>query len=115
MGFVSVHALEGDGGPEVLLVPLAGHTRGHSGIAVRTDDGWLLHCGDTYFYRGEMDVDAPHCTTGLRIFQQLVVTQRTPRNANQMRLRELKRKHGKQVTLFCSHDHLELENLQAAN
>ncbi len=78
MGFVSVHALEGDGGPEVLLVPLAGHTRGHSGIAVRTDDGWLLHCGDAYFYRGEMDVDAPHCTTGLRIFQQLVVTQRTP-------------------------------------
>jgi len=75
MGFDSVHALEGDGGPEVLLVPLAGHTRGHCGVGVRTDDGWLLHCGDAYFYRGEMGVDEPHCTPGLRIFQQLVVTQ----------------------------------------
>ena len=115
MGFESVQALEGDGGPEVLLVPLAGHTRGHSGVAVRTDAGWLLHCGDAYFYRGEMDVEEPHCTPGLRIFQQLVVTQRAARTTNQKRLRELKRDHGKEVSLFCSHDHVELENLQAAN
>jgi len=32
--------------PQILLVPLTGHTRGHCGVAVETDEGWLLHCGD---------------------------------------------------------------------
>jgi len=32
--------------PKILLVPLTGHTRGHCGVAVETDEGWLLHCGD---------------------------------------------------------------------
>lgn len=32
--------------PGVVMVPLAGHTAGHVGVAVRTDAGWLLHAGD---------------------------------------------------------------------
>jgi glyoxylase-like metal-dependent hydrolase (beta-lactamase superfamily II) len=31
---------------DVRLIPLPGHTRGHCGVAVATDDGWLLQCGD---------------------------------------------------------------------
>jgi glyoxylase-like metal-dependent hydrolase (beta-lactamase superfamily II) len=32
--------------PEVLLVPLPGHTFGHAGVAVDTSEGWLLNAGD---------------------------------------------------------------------
>ncbi|MBN1580012.1 MAG: MBL fold metallo-hydrolase [Anaerolineae bacterium] len=32
--------------PEMWLVPLFGHTRGHCGVAVRTGFGWLFHVGD---------------------------------------------------------------------
>ncbi len=32
--------------PEMWLVPLIGHTRGHCGGAIRTDSGWLFHVGD---------------------------------------------------------------------
>jgi glyoxylase-like metal-dependent hydrolase (beta-lactamase superfamily II) len=32
--------------PEMWLVPLFGHTRGHCGVAVQTDSGWLFHVGD---------------------------------------------------------------------
>ena len=32
--------------PEMWLVPLHGHTQGHCGVAVRTEDGWLFHVGD---------------------------------------------------------------------
>lgn len=32
--------------PEMWLVPLFGHTRGHCGVAVRTESGWLFHVGD---------------------------------------------------------------------
>jgi len=32
--------------PEMYLIPLNGHTRGHCGIAFRTDSGWWFHLGD---------------------------------------------------------------------
>jgi len=32
--------------PEIWLIPLVGHTRGHCGVAVKTEKGWHLHCGD---------------------------------------------------------------------
>ena len=35
-------------------MPLVGHSRGHTGIAIHGDEGWLLHCGDAYFHHGEV-------------------------------------------------------------
>jgi glyoxylase-like metal-dependent hydrolase (beta-lactamase superfamily II) len=32
--------------PEIWLVPLFGHTRGHCGVAIQTESGWLFHAGD---------------------------------------------------------------------
>jgi glyoxylase-like metal-dependent hydrolase (beta-lactamase superfamily II) len=110
MGFDAMRALPGTD-DEVLLVPLTGHTHGHCGIAVRTDTGWLLHCGDAYFFRGEKEWD-PTCPVGLRLFQRLVQMDGPTRVANQQRLRELKRDHGSEVTLFCAHDSMELGALQ---
>ena len=44
-GISGARQLEGvDAG--LLLVPLAGHTRGHAGVAVARGEGWLLHAGD---------------------------------------------------------------------
>ncbi len=31
--------------PEMWLIPLFGHTRGHCGVALRTEDGWHFHVG----------------------------------------------------------------------
>lgn len=47
MGFDNVQ--ESPFGPEVLLVSLPGHTPGHLGVAVKREDGWLLHAGDAYY------------------------------------------------------------------
>jgi glyoxylase-like metal-dependent hydrolase (beta-lactamase superfamily II) len=107
-GFEAIRALPGTD-EEVLLVPLPGHTRGHCGVAVRGDEGWLLHCGDAYFYRSEMDAD-PHCTLGLDLFQRIVQMDGASRLANQVRLRQLKQAHG-DITLFCAHDPIELAQL----
>jgi glyoxylase-like metal-dependent hydrolase (beta-lactamase superfamily II) len=42
------HVRQPDGlPPDVLLVPLRGHTRGHTAVAVNAGDRWLLHAGDT--------------------------------------------------------------------
>lgn len=66
-GFESVRILPGLD-VEIALVPLVGHSRGHTGIAVNGGDGWLLHCGDAYFHREEL-ATPPSCPPGLRIFQ----------------------------------------------
>ncbi|HEY3504194.1 MAG TPA: MBL fold metallo-hydrolase [Actinocatenispora sp.] len=39
---------------DVVLVPLPGHTPGHTAVAVRDGDSWLLHAGDAYFFHGEL-------------------------------------------------------------
>jgi hypothetical protein len=39
-------------------------------------------------------------------------TDRGQRFANQERLRGLKREHGREITIFCSHDEKELEAMQ---
>lgn len=42
---------------EILLVPLFGHTLGHSGVAIRQcGDRWLLHVGDAYYLRAELTI-----------------------------------------------------------
>jgi glyoxylase-like metal-dependent hydrolase (beta-lactamase superfamily II) len=110
-GFESVRILPGLDA-EVLLIPLVGHTRGHTGVAVNAGDRWLLHCGDSYFNRGQV-ATPPTCPAGLALFQTIMAADRGARNANTERLRELAASHGDEVSLFCSHDPHELAREQA--
>ncbi|PDO90418.1 MBL fold metallo-hydrolase [Kosakonia pseudosacchari] len=110
-GFDAVTALRGLP-PEILLIPLAGHTLGHAGVAIQHSDGWLLHGGDAWFYRGEIGQPERHCTPGLRFYQWMMAMDNGARRVNQQRLRELALTQGKEVRLFCSHDAQELRALQ---
>jgi glyoxylase-like metal-dependent hydrolase (beta-lactamase superfamily II) len=109
-GFDCVRQLEGLP-PELLLVPLPGHTFGHAGVAFETGDGSKLLAGDAYFFHREMDLERPWCTPGLRLYQTMLEKDRRARLANQQRLRDLRREHGGQVRVFCSHDPVEFEQL----
>lgn len=106
-GFDDVCRLEGLP-PEILLVPLAGHTHGHAGVAVRRSNGWLFYAADAYFYHAEMDLERPRCTPGLRFYQWMMEKDRGARLANQRRLRQLKRS-APGVELICGHDPREYE------
>ncbi|NJB99912.1 MULTISPECIES: MBL fold metallo-hydrolase [Sphingomonas] len=112
-GFDAVRDLEGLA-PEILLVPLPGHTWGHAGVAIRRDDGrWLLHAGDAYFYRGEMRQARRRCTPGLRAYQRLMEVDADSRMDNQARLRRLSIEGREDVSIACAHDAVELEQCQA--
>jgi len=106
-GFDAVRSLDGLP-PEILMVPLRGHTFGHAGVAVQTAEGWMLNAGDAYFHHTEMDVTRPRCTPGLIGYQTVMEVDRKARRGNQARLVELKRAHGREVNIFCSHDRHEL-------
>jgi glyoxylase-like metal-dependent hydrolase (beta-lactamase superfamily II) len=112
LGFEGVRVLPGSDA-EVLLIPLPGHTLGHVGIALQRPEGWLLHCGDAYFHRGEMNTPR-QCPPGLRAFQNIVQANGKLRHQNQERLRELARSHAGEVELICSHDPVELQRAQAS-
>lgn len=108
MGFEGVRALDGVA-PELLLVPLPGHTHGHAGIAVDTGAGWKLLAADAYFHEHEMNLD-PRCPPGLRFYQWMMELDRDARLRNQERLRAL-RAGNAGVEIFCSHDIAEFERL----
>lgn len=110
-GFACVRELESLP-PEILLVPLTGHSRGHCAVAVESDRGWLVHAGDAYFHADQMHPDAPRCTPLLAFFQDLVAFDRDAMRANRERLRQLAREHAGTVRVFSAHDPSELERLQ---
>lgn len=106
-GLNNVHAIQGFA-DQVLLVPLIGHTRGHCGVAVRSEEGWLLHSGDAYVYRGQL-AEKYEMPLGLRIMEKALQTDQRARVENLNRLRALQQSHGHEVKIFCAHDPVELE------
>lgn len=99
--------------PEILLVPLPGHTWGHAGVAIQRPEGWLLHAGDAYFYRGEMRRAKRHCTPGLRGYQTMMEVDRRLRLENQQRLRDLSIRQKADLNVICAHDPVEFEHAAA--
>ena len=113
-GFQSIRVID-ESVPEVLLIPLLGHTRGHCGVAVRGDDHWLLHAGDAYFHHGEMNLRRARCPKGLALFQKIVQHDGRARVENQARLRALAGDPAADVQIFCAHDPWELESFAKAS
>jgi glyoxylase-like metal-dependent hydrolase (beta-lactamase superfamily II) len=111
LGFEGVRILPGVDA-EVLLVPVPGHTVGHTAVAIREDDRWLLHAGDAYFHHGEVEATSS-CPPLLTVFQFLTARDGRTRRENRERLRELAASHGDEVRLICSHDPVDLEREQA--
>ena len=96
---------------EILLVPLVGHTRGHSGVAVNTQDGWLMHCGDAYFHHHQIAADSS-CPIGLDMLQYTLAANNKDRLYNTKRLQQLAQNKGHEVQLFSAHDPVELARYQ---
>lgn len=113
MGFDAVRELDGLP-PEILLVPLAGHTWGHSGVAVDTGRGWLFYASDAYFFHGEVGSRRRRCPPGMRFYQRMMEVDRDARIANQSRLRKLSVDRAGEVRLFCAHDRIEFDRMAYA-
>lgn len=111
-GFDAVRGLDGLP-PEILMVPLPGHTLGHAGIAVQAGDRWLLHAGDAFFHQHELDPQ-PRCPAGAALYQRLLAADNDARRVNQARLRDLNRDHGATVSILCSHDTVMFEALASS-
>ncbi len=90
---------------DVFLIPLIGHTLGHCGVAITQNDKWLLHVGDAYYLRAELETD-DHPVAKL-------ATMRAEDNVRRMEsleaLRTLHREQANEITMFGYHDTSELD------
>jgi glyoxylase-like metal-dependent hydrolase (beta-lactamase superfamily II) len=110
-GFECIREAEGLP-PEIVLVPLIGHTRGHCGVAVQTPEGWLLHAGDAYYY-DQQTAEPPRCPPMFELFQLLAHTDRRKAREQLERLRRLANNREAGVRVFCTHDPSEFEQLSS--
>ena len=91
------------------MIPLIGHTLGHSAIAVKKQDGWILFCGDAYFSHLELNPK--------NRLRALDFTERLLAEDNQQRLHNLKHlqylaQHEPSIELICAHDPVEFNRYQ---
>jgi glyoxylase-like metal-dependent hydrolase (beta-lactamase superfamily II) len=100
--------------PEILALPMPGHSRGHAAIAVDTGRGWLVHAGDAYFHRSVLERgDAAAMPWGLRAIERFIAADYGRVRANHAMLAQLAGRDD--VTVFSAHDPVEYERLRAAS
>ena len=100
--------------PEILALPMHGHSRGHAAIAVETGSGWLVHAGDAYFHRSVTERgDASGTPWALRCVERLIASDYQSVRANHAMLAELAKRDD--ITVFSAHDPVEYERLRAAS
>ena len=101
-GFEAVRGLVGL--PEdIFFVPLPGHTMGHCGVVLDTENGLVLDAGDAFFDRREVDQPKRQCAPSVALFQASVTTDVKLRKHNQDRLRALVATHP-EIDVFAAHD-----------
>jgi glyoxylase-like metal-dependent hydrolase (beta-lactamase superfamily II) len=92
--------------PQILLIPLVGHTRGHCGVAVEMPDGWLFHCGDAASpFHPAADVNRPSDRPPPWWARAML-------GSHVSRLRTFARQHAGHVQLITSHDALSFAKHQ---
>ncbi len=100
--------------PEILALPMPGHSPGHALIAVDTGHGWLVHGGDAYFHRSVTERgDASGMPWALRGAERFIAFDYARVRTNHAMLAELSKRDD--VTLFSAHDPVEYERLRATN
>lgn len=96
----------------VVALPLPGHTRGHTGYAIRDGDGWMVHAGDAYYHAAVVDPAAgARQPRTLQVFERVGGVLPGLTAGNHGRLRAIAQDPS--VTVVCTHDPSQLAQAQA--
>jgi glyoxylase-like metal-dependent hydrolase (beta-lactamase superfamily II) len=95
---------------DIGLLPMHGHTRGHSAVIVRGGNGrWLVHAGDAYFHHRA--VEGGTQPIGVTVFERSIQMSSADRVASLSALRQL-RATCDDLDMFCAHDSREYSALR---
>jgi glyoxylase-like metal-dependent hydrolase (beta-lactamase superfamily II) len=101
-GFAAAEELT-DIAPGVVFISLPGHTRGHAAIAVDAGERWVLHVGDSFYHRGQIDGSGTS-PASLRAMERSVAHDWHQVRANHERLTELMARPEPDLLLVNAHD-----------
>lgn len=101
-GFAGARVLD-EIDPGLLMIPLPGHTRGHAGYAIDTGGRWLLHAGDSFYFRGTID-GRSRVPLIARVQEALLAHDRRQVRGNHERLAALYAGRDPGLDIICSHD-----------
>lgn len=87
----------------IVLISLPGHTRGHAAVAVDAGDRWILHAGDSFYHRGQLDGSGT-VPRALRLMERSVAFDWQRVQANHLRLSELWAADEPDLCLVNAHD-----------
>jgi glyoxylase-like metal-dependent hydrolase (beta-lactamase superfamily II) len=87
---------------DIGMLPMHGHTRGHSAIIVRDNDRWLVHAGDAYFHHHSVDGQGS-VPLGFKLFERATQINAAQRKASLAALLQLRSAYN-DVVMFCAHD-----------
>ncbi len=91
------------------LIPMPGHTAGHSAVAIRDPEhGWLLHAGDAFHHRRA--VTGERSGRSISMAEALFADDLKLLRSNQRRLAELAASPGG-PRVFCAHDPIQFREL----
>lgn len=109
-GFAAARELD-DVSAGIVLIPMPGHTRGHSGVAVDSGDRWVLHCGDAFYDRGSI-LGTP-VPASIKLQEAISTFNRAQLRDNRARLAELYDRAEPDLLMISSHDAVLYEAAQA--
>jgi glyoxylase-like metal-dependent hydrolase (beta-lactamase superfamily II) len=95
----------------VHALPLPGHTRGHTGYALQTGEGWLVHAGDAFYHAGSVNPAGGRASRFLQVFERAVAMHRNKLAENHRRLREVAACDDVKAVV-CTHDPQQLADLR---
>jgi len=87
----------------LVLISLPGHTRGHAAVAVDAGGRWILHAGDSFYHRGQLD-GSDTAPRALRLMERSVALDWKRVRANHQRLSELWASGESDLCLVNAHD-----------
>lgn len=105
-GFECVREIEGLGS-QFMIIPLTGHTWGHSGVAIDTSQGWLLHAGDAYYHHSQIESKKVRIPRTISFLEQIMQMDSYTRMHNLYLLRKVAQDRSVPVKIFSSHDSVE--------
>ncbi len=96
---------------DIGLLPMHGHTRGHSAVIVGARDRWFVHAGDAYFHHTSIDRSGS-VPLGFLAFERMTQMDPGARRASLAALRQLRQSYT-DLDVFSAHDPTEFEALRA--
>lgn len=90
--------------PGVVLVAMPGHSRGHAAVAVDAGDHWVLHVGDAFYHRSQVDGTGPHPFALLPTAERMIAADRPQVRDNHDRIAELWAREEPDLVIVNAHD-----------